>query len=117
MVAASEPHRRDPGRGPRPPSWPPNPRAKTKDSDYVFTTFILTQMPPGSVGLLVAVMFAAALSSKASELAALGTTTTIDFWRHLRPLAAADEARNVRVARITHWRSPRGARALECWIS
>jgi len=76
-----------------------DPRAKTKDSDYVFITFILTQMPPGSVGLLVAVMFAAALSSKASELAALGTTTTIDFWRHLRPLAAADEARNVRVAR------------------
>jgi Na+/proline symporter len=76
-----------------------DPRAKTKDSDYVFITFILTQMPHGSVGLLVAVMFAAALSSKASELAALGTTTTIDFWRHLRPLAAADEARNVRVAR------------------
>jgi Na+/proline symporter len=76
-----------------------DPRAKTKDSDYVFITFILTQMPHGAVGLLVAVMFAAALSSKASELAALGTTTTIDFWRQLRPLAAADEARNVRVAR------------------
>jgi solute:Na+ symporter, SSS family len=76
-----------------------DPRAKTKDSDYVFITFILTQLPHGAVGLLVAVMFAAALSSKAAELAALGTTTTIDFWRHLRPLAAADEARNVRVAR------------------
>jgi len=76
-----------------------DPRAKTKDSDYVFITFILTQLPHGAVGLLVAVMFAAALSSKASELAALGTTTTIDFWRHVRPLAAADEARNVRVAR------------------
>jgi solute:Na+ symporter, SSS family len=76
-----------------------DPRAKTKDSDYVFITFILTQLPHGAVGLLVAVMFAAALSSKASELAALGTTTTIDFWRQLRPLAAADEARNVRVAR------------------
>ena len=76
-----------------------DPRAKTKDSDYVFITFILTQLPHGAVGLLVAVMFAAALSSKASELAALGTTTTIDFWRHFRPLAAADEARNVRVAR------------------
>jgi solute:Na+ symporter, SSS family len=76
-----------------------DPRAKTKDSDYVFITFILTQMPHGAVGLLVAVMFAAALSSKASELSALGTTTTIDFWRQLRPLAAADEARNVRVAR------------------
>jgi solute:Na+ symporter, SSS family len=76
-----------------------DPRAKTKDSDYVFITFILTQLPHGSVGLLVAVMFAAALSSKAAELAALGTTTTIDFWRHFRPLAAADEGRNVRVAR------------------
>jgi solute:Na+ symporter, SSS family len=76
-----------------------DPRAKTKDSDYVFITFILTQMPHGSVGLLVAVMFAAALSSKAAELAALGTTTTIDVWRHLRPLGAADEDRNVRVAR------------------
>ena len=76
-----------------------DPRAKATDSDYVFITFILTQLPHGAVGLLVAVMFAAALSSKASELAALGTTTTIDFWRHFRPLAAADEARNVRVAR------------------
>src|SRR5690242_860668 len=76
-----------------------DPRAKTRDSDYVFITFILTQLPHGAIGLLVAVMFASALSSKASELAALGTTTTIDFWRHFRPLAAADEARNVRVAR------------------
>jgi solute:Na+ symporter, SSS family len=76
-----------------------DPRAKTQDSDYVFITFILTQLPHGAVGLLVAVMFAAALSSKASELAALGTTTTIDFWRHFRPLAADDEARNVRAAR------------------
>jgi SSS family solute:Na+ symporter len=76
-----------------------DPRAKAQDSDYVFITFILTQLPHGTVGLLVAVMFAAALSSKAAELAALGTTTTIDFWRHFRPLAADDEARNVRVAR------------------
>ena len=76
-----------------------NPRAKTKDSDYVFITFIVNELPHGAVGLLVAVMFAAALSSKAAELNALGTTTTIDFWRHFRPLAAADEARNVRVAK------------------
>ena len=76
-----------------------SPRAKTKDSDYVFITFILTELPHGAIGLLVAVMFAAALGSKAAELNALGTTTTIDFWRQLRPLAAVDEARNVRVAR------------------
>jgi Na+/proline symporter len=76
-----------------------DPRTKTRDSDYVFITFILTQLPHGAVGLLLAVIFSAALSSTASELAALGTTTTIDVWRHLRPLIAADEARNVRVAR------------------
>jgi Na+/proline symporter len=76
-----------------------DPRARIKDSDYVFITFIVTQLPHGAVGLLVAAMFAAALSSKASELSALGTTTTIDFWRHFRPLAAVDEARNMRVAR------------------
>jgi len=75
-----------------------DPRAKAKDSDYVFITFILTQLPHGAVGLLLAVMFAAALSSTASELAALGATTTIDFWRQRHPLAAA-EAHDVRVAR------------------
>jgi solute:Na+ symporter, SSS family len=77
-----------------------NPRAKIKDSDYVFITFIVTQLPHGVVGLLIAVMFAAALGSKAGELNALGTTTTIDLWRHFRPLAAHDEARNVRNAKI-----------------
>jgi len=72
---------------------------KTRDSDYVFISFILSQLPTGLVGLLIAVMFASALSSKAGELNALGTTSTIDLWRALRPLAAHDEARNVRVAK------------------
>jgi SSS family solute:Na+ symporter len=76
-----------------------NPRAKTKDSDYVFITFILSALPHGAIGLLVAVMFAAALSSKAAELNALGTTTTIDLWRHVRPRETPDEARDVRVAK------------------
>jgi len=76
-----------------------NPHAQTKDSDYVFIGFILDQLPHGVIGLLVAVMIAAALGSKAGELNALGTTTTIDLWRHFRPLAAHDEARNVRAAK------------------
>jgi len=76
-----------------------DPRAKVKDSDYVFITFILTQLPNGVIGLLIAVMFAAALGSKAGELNALGTTSTIDLWRHFRPLAAHNEARNVRNAK------------------
>jgi SSS family transporter len=76
-----------------------DPRAKTTDSDYVFITFIVHYLPHGALGLLVAVMIAAALGSKASELNALGTTTTIDLWRHFRPLAAHDEARNIRVTK------------------
>jgi solute:Na+ symporter, SSS family len=76
-----------------------NARAKVKDSDYVFIGFILAQLPHGLIGLLIAVMIAAALGSKAAELNALGATTTIDLWRHIRPLAAHDEARNVRVAK------------------
>lgn len=76
-----------------------DPRAQTKDSDYVFIGFILDQLPHGLIGLLIAVMIAAALGSKAGELNALGTTTTIDLWRQFRPLAAHDEARNVRAAK------------------
>jgi Na+(H+)/acetate symporter ActP len=76
-----------------------DPRAKTKDSDYVFITFILSQLPHGVIGLLLAVMFASALSSKAGELNALGATSTIDLWRRFRPLAVHDEARNVRNAK------------------
>ncbi len=76
-----------------------DPQAKTKDSDYVFIGFILDQLPHGVIGLLIAVMIAAALGSKAGELNALGTTTTIDLWRHFRPLAAHNEARNVRAAK------------------
>ncbi|HLP78089.1 MAG TPA: sodium:solute symporter [Candidatus Paceibacterota bacterium] len=76
-----------------------DPLAKTKDSDYVFIGFVLDQMPHGFIGLLIAVMIAAALGSKSSELNALGTTTTIDLWRSFRPLAAHDEARNVRAAK------------------
>lgn len=72
---------------------------KTRDSDFVFITFILTQLPHGAIGLLIAVMFASALSSKAGELNALGTTSTIDLWRHFRPLSAQDEPRNVRNAK------------------
>ncbi|MDB6093811.1 MAG: sodium:solute symporter [Verrucomicrobia bacterium] len=72
---------------------------KTRDSDFVFMNFILTQLPHGAIGLLIAVMFASALSSKAGELNALGTTSTIDLWRHFRPLAADDEPRNVRNAK------------------
>ena len=67
-----------------------DPHAKTNDSDYVFITFVLDHLPHGVIGLLVAAFFAAALSSKAAELNALGSTTTIDFYRHIIKRDATD---------------------------
>ena len=62
---------------------------KSKESDYVFITFILQQMPHGIVGLLIAVILCATMSATAATLNALGTTTAVDFYRPLiRPNAS-----------------------------
>jgi SSS family solute:Na+ symporter len=66
------------------------PGQAANDSDYVFITFILDHLPHGIIGLLVAAFFAAAFSSKAAELNALGSTTTVDFYRHLVRREAPD---------------------------
>ena len=58
-----------------------NPEAETNDKDYVFIHFILNNLPRGLIGLLLAVILSAAMSSTASELNALGSTTTIDLYR------------------------------------
>jgi SSS family transporter len=55
--------------------------AITEDRDYVFITFIINYLPIGLVGLLLAVIFSAAMSSTSSELSALATTTLIDIYR------------------------------------
>jgi len=68
------------------------PAATANDADYVFITFILRQLPHGIIGLLVAAFFAATFSSKAAELNALGSSTTIDFYRHLIRRDATDAA-------------------------
>jgi len=67
-----------------------DPAIRTNDSDYVFITFVLHYLPHGMIGLLIAVFFAAALSSKAAELNALGSTTTVDFYRHIVKKEATD---------------------------
>ncbi len=64
--------------------------ARANDADYVFVYFILRQLPHGLIGLLVAVFFAAALASKSAELNALGSTTTVDIYRHLVKANATD---------------------------
>lgn len=53
----------------------------TEDGDYIFINFILNYMPVGLIGLLLAVIFSAAMSSTASELNALATTTMVDFYK------------------------------------
>ena len=62
-----------------------NPNAETNDKDYVFIHFILTNLPRGLIGLLLAVILSAAMSSTASELNALGSTTAIDLYKRNVP--------------------------------
>lgn len=66
-------------------------RQETNDRDYVFIHFILHYLPRGFIGLLLAVILCAAMSSTASELNALGATTTMDLYRrnHNRERSAA----------------------------
>ncbi len=67
-----------------------DPKSNTTDADYVFITFVLHYLPHGIIGLLVAVIFAAGLSSSSSELNALGSTTTVDFYQSFLHQGATD---------------------------
>ena len=57
------------------------PDTESRDTDYVFLSFVLKYVPAGLVGLLVAVILCAAMSSIASELSALGSTTVVDLYK------------------------------------
>ncbi|RZJ27965.1 MAG: sodium:solute symporter [Flavobacterium sp.] len=58
-----------------------DPKAETNDKDYVFIHFILNYLPQGLIGLLLAVILSAAMSSSASGLNALASTTAIDIYK------------------------------------
>ncbi|WP_420601425.1 sodium:solute symporter [Flagellimonas sp.] len=58
-----------------------NDTVETNDKDYVFIHFILNNLPTGLIGLLLAVILSAAMSSTASELNALGTITALDLYK------------------------------------
>lgn len=65
------------------------PGAKTDDRDYMFLNFVLSYLPHGIIGLLLAVMFSAAMGSMAGELNALASTTTVDIYkRSFKPEAS-----------------------------
>ncbi len=58
-----------------------NPRSDGNDVNYIFLSFVLRYLPVGVVGLVLAMIFAASMSSTASELNALASTTVVDFYR------------------------------------
>ncbi|WP_339703119.1 sodium:solute symporter [Algoriphagus aquimarinus] len=68
-----------------------DPVAETRDTDYVFMRFVMDNLPNGIIGLLFAVIFSAAMSSTASELNALGSTTTIDLYKRSIKKGASDK--------------------------
>ena len=73
--------------------------ASSGDANYVFPTFITTHMPIGLVGLMIAAIFAAAMSSSGGELNSLATATIIDFYRrHFNK--GASEAHYLAVSKV-----------------
>jgi SSS family transporter len=67
------------------------PGENTMDKDYVFINFVMTYLPHGLIGLLLAVVFSAAMSSTASELNALASTSAVDIYkRSIRPNESDD---------------------------
>ncbi len=67
-----------------------DPRAATNDTNYVFLTFVVDYLPIGLVGLVMAAIFAAAMSSTASELNALSSTTIVDVYKRMVRADASD---------------------------
>lgn len=65
--------------------------AETNDKDYVFIHFILNYLPKGLVGLLLAVILSAAMSSSASGLSSLGTTMAIDIYKRNLKVTKSDK--------------------------
>jgi len=60
-----------------------NPNFKIKDTNYVFLNFVINFLPVGIIGLIIALIFSAAMSSTSGELNALATTTSVDFYSRL----------------------------------
>jgi len=65
------------------------PDIATNDKDYVFIHYILNNLPVGLIGLLLAVILSAAMSSTASEFNALGTITTLDIYQRYATVSTA----------------------------
>lgn len=68
-----------------------NPKADTNDTNYIFLTFVTGQLPVGIVGLLIAIIFLAAMGSTASGMNSLASTTVVDFYKRIFNKTGSDE--------------------------
>ncbi len=66
-------------------------KSEAKDTDYVFISFIVKYLPHGIIGLLLAVIFCAAMSSTSSELNALASTAVVDVYKRTIKKEARDK--------------------------
>ncbi|MBP7147922.1 MAG: sodium:solute symporter [Acidobacteria bacterium] len=76
------------------------PGVETNDADYVFISFVLRYLPHGLIGLVIAAILCAAMSSTSSELAALGSTSMIDLWRPLQRGGADDPRSDLALSKV-----------------
>ncbi len=67
-----------------------NPGSDGNDVNYIFLSFVLASLPVGVIGLVLAMIFAASMSSTASELNALASTTIVDIYRRFWKRARSD---------------------------
>lgn len=68
-------------------------------SDTIFPFFMMSQMPPGLAGLLIAAIFAATMSTISASINSVSTAFSVDFYKHWRPAAA--DGRTLNVARYS----------------
>ena len=80
-----------------------SPSVESNDKDYVFIFYILKYLPTGLIGLLIAVISSAAMSSTASELNALATTSLIDFYKRGYPNFSEKHYINIAKGFVLFW--------------
>jgi len=60
-----------------------NPGADTNDTNFIFLTFVVNILPAGLIGLILAAIFSASMSSTSAELNALASTTVVDIYKRM----------------------------------
>ena len=75
-----------------------NPGTNPSDTNYIFLAYVLSSLPVGLVGLVIAAVFSGSMSSMSGEISALGATTVVDLWRRL--IGGSQGQREVWVGRI-----------------